>query len=653
MPASQEYLEFLREEQEIKKRNWYERFSNFSEKILPINPWKSLKENYEDSINFAHLNTTARGAFAATLLSTLLVVLIPSIISLLFGLFSLSTLLLIFVFGALTFYYFYELPIRRAIVFRIKASAEMVLAVTYMVTAMRISSNIENAIQFASKSLTGPLAYDLRTLLWNVYTRRYDSISNAVDDFIRKWKKENDEFTQAIYLIKTASTESAERMESVLDEAVSVVLNGTKERMKRYAEELKTPVTALNSLGILLPIIGLVFFPIMSIFLPDIIQPLFLGISYVVFLPIVVYLLMRSYLDKRPYTFHQPDLSLHPKFARMKILNKNFFISLAVALILISIGTYGVFTDTSAFDFNALGFSTLITIGISSGIILYTFLDSREKLKVRNEVVQIENEFAEALFQLGNQLKVGIPIESALKQTLPRIQELKISKFFQVIVYNIETFGMTFEAAIFDEKSGAIHQYPSRLIAAISRALVDVSARGMGMVSKTMLSVSTYLKDVESVENDLREMLSETTSTMQIQSELLAPISAGVVVALTAVVMQMLIVLKEAISKVEAQITSYGGPAGPAGGFIFGNLIQLNKTIPVQQFQLIVGLYMIEVVGLLSFFLSIINNGDEQILRNSTIGKQLLLSTAIYSLVSLFIYLGFSSLIPLSGFGTG
>lgn len=653
MALSREYLEFLQEEQSGKKLNWYEKLCALSAKILPINPWKSLSTNYRESIDFAHLKITPKGAFTAIILTVSLIILVPSLVILLLGAFSISTFLLLILFAVLDFYFFYQYPSHQAIIFRIKASAEMFLAIIYMSISMRISANIENAVEFTSKNLSGPLAYDLRRLLWEVYTRRYNSVSDALDLFISKWKKENEEFTQSIYLIKNASAESPSRMENILDEAVSVMLNGTKERMKKYARELNTPVTALNSMGILLPLIGLVFFPIMSIFLPDIIQPTFLAVGYVILLPAVVYFLMKNYLDKRPYTFHQPDLSIHPKFAKQKLLNKYFAVASIVSVALILFGAYNVLTSTESFGFDLLSYSILITVGISSGIIIYTLLDSRMKLKLREEVVQIESEFSEVLFQLGNQLKRGVPLENSLKDILPRIQELKISKFFERIVYNIETFGMTFEQAVFDEKNGAIHEYPSKLISTISHAVIEISDKGMLAVSKSMLAVSTYLKDVESVENDLRDMLSEVTSTMQIQSELLAPISAGVVVSLTAVVMQMLLILKESIVKIQSQISSYGGPAGPAGGFLFGNLIQLDKTIPVQYFQLIVGIYMLEVVGMLSIFLSKIQNGDEQILRNYNLGKQMLLATAIYAFGSLFIYLGFSSLIPLAGLATG
>ena len=94
--------------------------------------------------------------------------------------------------------------------------------------------------------------------------------------------------------------------------------------------------------------------------------------------------------------------------------------------------------------------------------------------------IQMRGETLEAvLFQLGNQLTRGIPFETTLRNVTPQIRNLRISKFFDRVLYNIETFGMTLEQAVFDETQGAIHDYPSKLIKAIMHAVVEISKRGM------------------------------------------------------------------------------------------------------------------------------------------------------------------------------
>lgn len=646
---SKEYEEFLRGEAKVRELSIYEKVCGISEKILPISPWQSLIDKYYEAITFSHIKISPRGAFSLALLVTILAVSIPTVLAVAFSVFSLSTAVLIAVLGAVVFYYLYDYPFHFATMFRIKASAEMVLAIIYMTISMRVSPNIENAIEFSANNLTGALKEDLHQLLWDVYLRKFDSASTALDTFIKKWKRENDEFAEAIYLIKTSTIESTVRRERVLDEAVSVMLHGTRERMKSYSRDLKTPVTVVNALGILLPIIGLVFLPMIGIFMPTTIRPIFIVIGYNIMLPLVVYWLMKTYLDKRPYSFHQPDISKHPKFRAEKRWTYPL-VAVLIALPLMGFGSYQILSSTEVFNFSMLAYSLLISLGIAMGISAYSVLSVIRKIKLRNEVAQIESEFAEVLFQLGNQITRGIPLETTLKKITPQIQNLKISKFFERILYNIETFGMTLDQAVFNEENGAIRDYPSKLIEAIMHAIVEISKRGMTTASKAMITVSTYLKNSHQVEEEMRDLMAETTSSMQMQAILLAPLSSGIVVALSAMIMNMLILLRGMVEGIYGQLTGYG-PLGVAGGGVFGSIINLDKMIPVHSFQLIVSIYMIEVVSMLAIFLSVIQNGDEDLLKRLNLGKTLMLAFAIYAVVTIVCYSVFVSFMPMTGLG--
>lgn len=179
-------------------------------------------------------------------------------------------------------------------------------------------------------------------MLWDVYTGKFVSVTDALDPFMEKWKRESEEFVKAIFLIKNSFFETSEKRNKVLNESVSVILSGTKDRMRNYAKDLKAPLQVLNALGILLPMLGLVFFPIVSIFLPNIIQPAFLVIGYNVILPIIIYWMMKSYLERRPTAFHQPDLSKHPQFVNDKMK----YIILILSIVIPAVIIYYVYTVT-------------------------------------------------------------------------------------------------------------------------------------------------------------------------------------------------------------------------------------------------------------------------------------------------------------------
>jgi len=643
---SREYGEFLRRQAHAPLTG-YERACNTlgsaASRMLPLKPWQSLEKKYQEAMAFSHLRATPQAAFSLAVLSFLLILLVPVVVGLVFAKVTAGLVVLSAVFAAIAFYYLYDYPVHYSIVFRIKASSEMVLAVLYMSISMRISANIENAVKFAARNLKGPLAADLRQLIWDVYMRKYNSMSDALDVFITKWKVENREFTEAIYLIKTSMSESTARRNSVLDEAVRVVLDGTRERMKHYAQQLRTPVTVLNAMGIMLPLIGLVFLPLIGLFMTELFRPAWIVAGYNVLLPMMVYWMMKSTLEKRPYSFHQPDISRHPEFRRKSM--KDALVASLIPLPFLAIGISKFIGSTEIFSDTLLYYSLLALSGVVAGIVAYCLLSTRRKLKIREEIVDIETGFTEALFQIGKQLKRGMPIEKAIENFVIGMKDVKVSKMFEEVLYNINTFGMTFEQAVFDREKGAIRNYPSQTVDTIMHAIIEVSKRGMDVVSDAMLSISSYLKDANTVEEDLKDMLSETTSTMSIQSLLLAPLTSGIVVAVAGIMMRMLLSFEELVEKMQSDLYS-SGPAGFAGGSMLESILNINRMIPVHYFQLIVGVYMIEVVSILAIFMSKIQHGEEDIMKRYSIGKMLAFATAIYAVIVVLLYSVLVSIMP-------
>ncbi len=645
---SREYEEFLREEQASKKLSLYERLCSISGKILPLDPpFGGMKKNYLESIEFSHLKVTPKGAFSLSILSFLGIFLVSMAGLIFLNSFAVSSVVLALLLALIAFYFTVNYPNHYATVFRISASSEMVLATIYMSISMHLSPNLENAARFASRNLRGSLSMDLRELLWSVYTRKYDKIEDALDYFIEKWKRDSKEFSTSLYLIKNSGIESEEKREKFLDEAVSVMLDGTKERMRTYSRQLKEPVTILNALGILLPIIGLVFFPLVGLFMPELIKPVFLVLGYDFFLPLIVFLFMNSYLEKRPYSLRQPDLTKHPDFHTVKFSEKFYTIPLMVSLPIIALGTFNIVGDKGLFSTSLLLFSSLITLGLFAGIISYTYLSVRRKLKIRKEISEIETEFAVALFQLGSMILRGTPLERALGNIKGEMRNLRISRFFDKILYNIETFGMTFENAVFDKKYGAINFYPSNIIESAMRVIVETSKKGMQSASKSMVIISKYLKDMHEVDQELKTMLEEVTSNMSIQGILLAPLSSGVVVTIASVMTKLLINLGETLDSVYSSIGSSLGPAGGVGTGAISSIVNLSSIIPVHGFQLIVGIYLVEIVAIIAITLSTITNGDESLLKRLTISKTMLYSSIVYFLTLIFTYYLFTSVVSI------
>jgi len=271
-------------------------------------------------------------------------------------------------------------------------------------------------------------------------------------------------------------------------------------------------------------------------------------------------------------------------------------------------------------------------------------------LKKRDEIVEMENELHMVLYQIGYQLRSGGSIESNILKTKTKIQELKISKLFNLVIENIQMFGVTFRQALFNLENGAIFKYPSNLISAIFKAISEMASSGSRALSDSIISISNYLKDMREIEEYLEDVLSEVTTTLKIQSLILAPLASGIVVALAAMMISMLLNLSGWAESFQGKLASYG-PIGTVGSGVFKSVLEIDKIMSIPYFQLIVGFYMIEVVFMITLFLCIIKYGDDRIQRKYEIGKAILSSVLIYSFVVLVLYLILTSLIKISAIG--
>jgi Flp pilus assembly protein TadB len=626
-PYPSEYIKFI-EEVKIKPTTFYEKVCHLVENIFPIEPSKETKVKIGDSLRAAYINANPKGVFSLAILSTIIIIVFVMFsivffnIGLVFGLFG-------FIVALGAFWYLYKYPSSKAKSMGIRMSADSVLAILYMVIYMRASPNLEGAIKFASQNLEGPLAWDLRKLLWDIEVGRYSSASDAMIDYINKWKDKNKEFSEALNMLRGSAVEQARR-EIVYDETINIILNGTRERARHYAADLRMPMTLIYAMGVLLPVMGLVLFPIVLIFIADQVKPSFVFFGYDILLPLSLYFIVSHILSSKPPTFSPPDISkakgVPPmgKFALGSINIPIWPIALVLSLPFIFTGITGL---TNPDTYYSVSFSITIIFGLSLIIIAYTFLDSYQKSRVRKDIEKIENEFATALFQLGNILGGGTPLEFAVDRVRVNLKELKIAEMFEIASLNMKKFGYTFEEAMFDKEVGAIWYYPSKLIHSIMQTIIQSAKKSVKTAASSMVVISRYLKGVHEVKEEIDDMLGETTSSMRFLAMFLSPMVAGVTITMAVVILQILTQLGAAMT----QITTMSSGLNTAQTFFLVPWA-MGGTLPITPpvFQMIVGIYMIETAVLLAVFLNGVQYGEDPVGVRSSIWTILLLGMIIY-----------------------
>lgn len=605
--------------------------------FLPIS-FKNPK--LEKAIEFCDLNITVKQVYSLSVMFPLTLI----IAGILFSFIIVPAILLIYI--GLCFllgYYLLTYPESMQRNLRIRLSSEIVTAVLYMTTYLRENPNLEKAVEFVASNLTGPLGFEFRKIIWDVYERKYLSMEDALANYSKKWKEVSEEFVTALDLIRNYSRRGS------LDEAISVILEGTREKMKDFSFDLRNPVRLIDTLGFTLPLVAMTLAPMVLILAPFAGASSILIAVYCIFLPIFLYWQIKSTLEKRPWTFSIVDISEHPDASpKGKLKIKNLLlpvipISILVG-ILVSLPGIIYLSSSKPFSFTNVIYTLSVTWGISLALFIY-FYSYKHNLKIVEEIKKSEREFSETIYVLADKLASGIPLETSLEKTSKTISHSTLSIFFQKILYNIKTLGMTMERSIFDKEAGAIQYCPSRRVRSIMKVLVDSVKKGVKNASQTAFAIAQHLKLANATEQDVKAVTEEAGSSMRVECLLLAPLSCGVIVAFASIAMQMIVALGGMFS---AFVQGFSGPAGAVGGGVFMIFQNVTQIISPENFQIIVGIYLIEAIYLLSMFQSRLENGEDEHLKNSLIATNLFLGTLIYTIVLILTVVLFSLILPVS-----
>ncbi|MEK6964238.1 MAG: hypothetical protein AABX70_07470 [Nanoarchaeota archaeon] len=693
--STRQYDEF-KEAYLPKHLSFYESACNFSESLLHLQADKKNVDDLKEAIDICHIDITPAGVTSFAILAPMiyilvggfLVYLLPSLLSAGEG-GSLFLLAFVIFTGIIAIFPLLKLPDFLANSWRIKASNQMVLSIFYTVTYMRHTSNLEGAIRFAAEHLSPPLSLDLKRVIWNIETEKYSSLKESMDNYLLTWRKYNPEFIESMHLVESSLYEGSEsRRLDALDKSLKVILEETFEKLLHYAHSLKTPLTTLNMLGIILPILGLVILPLMVSFLPDV-RYYHLMVIYDLALPFGVYYLGRKILSQRPTGYGDTDLAEQDRYKKYDYALINlggtelkispalisFFVFFVFFLIGITpllvhvfkpnfdavIGEDGLYTIEGISDSRAnhyfLGYrketingvdtgrivgpfglgATLLSlfIPISIGLSLSTYysLRSRNLIAIREASKKLELEFASALFQLGNRLADGIPAEMAFDKVANSMEGTLSGKFFKLVSSNISRLGYGLEQAIFDSKQGALVYYPSNLIESSMKVLVESSRKGPIVASQALISVAEYIKEIHRVDERLKDLLGEVISSMKGQVAFLTPAIGGIVIGITSMITKILGSLSERLTSLASEATSQGG----------GSILSIFGTgVPTYYFQVIVGVYICQITFILTQLINGIENGEDILNERYSLGKNMKKTIITYVIISAVIMLVFN-----------
>jgi len=675
---SSEFTQF--KEDMLPQFSRYERLCKNIGASLRIKLASTDQERIQKDIISAHLDITPSNVVGLAFISSLLIffsgLILAVAIYLFTDFFSFLFLFLVMLAASFVFYYYYSTPKRLANEWRLKAGSQMVPCILYTVVYMKHTSNLERAIRFASLHLDPPLALDLRKVFWDVEIGRFSSIKQSLDNYLETWRGTSSEFIESFNLIESSLFEPNEaRRIEILERALQVILDGVYDKMLKFSHDIKAPLTNLYMLGIVLPTLGLPLLPLGSALMGGAIRWYHVLVIFNLLIPFMVFYMTSDVMSKRPGGYGESSiLELNPLYSKYKskkpyikagLIALPFFI-LGIVPFLFQIGGLvsrlglqsdykfaelgiGFLGELNVFDFInglpmgplALFFSLFIPVSIFLFFSIAYYGKTKDIIKSRDFSKQLEAEFNNSLFQLGNRIGDGTPAELAFGRVIESSKGQVTEQFFKQVNSNIQSLGMSLDRAIFDPKRGAIINYPSNLISTSMHILVEAVKKGLKVAAQSLMSIADYVRNINKINDRLRDLLADVVSDMRSNMTFLAPLLAGIVVGLAGMITLILSKLDSIMKVAQASGSDMSG---------FGNiqnfmgLFNVEAMIPPYFLQISIGVYIIQVIFILTKALVTVDVGEDKLKVTYDISRNLLKGGWLYLIVSLISVIALSLL---------
>ena len=516
---------------------------------------------------------------------------------------------------------------------------------SYIVMSMKLVPNMERAIIFAAENSFRPLARDLKKLIWDIHIRTFSNMDEALIAFSNQWGKNSEYFKRSIHLVKSSLSEPDEAQRIMtLNKSLDIVLEGTENMMDSFAAKLKTPTYVLFSIFILIPLALVALIPAVSI-VGVRIDTMTLVLIYNIGLPIFTFIYSEFILMQRPATFSPPKISVkHPELSN--ISSTRIKIAIVTLIAGTAIGFSGYILLYYSNPFNIISKDAMeglilptfpVVWAIAAMITIYCLGVYIPYKKIRDDIKQIEREFADAMFILGRRISEGRSAEEAFMHTSETMKGSKIGEAFADISRNLSSMRTTLHGAIFNEEYGAFRDIYSDRVHTIMKLLTESVHRSHEAAGMAIIKLADHLKELQDVEQNIIRTLFDVTSTMRSTAIIFAPLIAGVTLALSEVIQKILLNISKESRNLpdEYNIGDFMKEAGTG----------MTQSVPPDIFLLVVGIYMILLVIILTRFAGGIEYGDDRPQFMYDLGQTLPMSIMVFTVTTIVSRMIFGSMV--------
>jgi len=379
------------------------------------------------------------------------------------------------------------------------------------VLRMRITPTTESAAEFSASTGDGPLAESLAEHV----RRARGAPGSGFESFATEWDDWFPELGRAVTLVGTAADAQPEERPRSLDRALRTVLDGTRDRMAAFANEIQGPATGLYAFGVLLPLALIAVLPAAATAgVP--VTPTMLVVVYCLILPGVVLLGSVWLLLRRPVAFPPPTVDRsHPDIDGEWW--KPAFVALGTCLGIATVGTA------------LLPAWSVPLAAIATGVGVGLFAWFRPVVRVRNHARAVEAGLVDALYLIGREVGTGTAVETAIGRTGDRLDD-ETGDVLSEAVRRQRQLRIDVRTAFLGEH-GAVAEIPSPRVQSTA-TLLALAAREGRPTGSAIVSMASHLEELRTVETDAKRQLGRITGTLRSTATIFGPLVAGITVSL-------------------------------------------------------------------------------------------------------------------------
>jgi hypothetical protein len=427
-------------------------------------------------------------------------------------------------------------------------------------------------------------------------------------------------------------------------------------------------------MGIMLPLMGSVVFPLISIFLAGSVKPFYIAFGYTVLLPIILFWFLYRILSKRPggYSHTEKIEEVQPnkyiKFGNLQLPIVPLAILFGVIIMLpgllhyaelisfyhyISTNYSGAKAAEAWREFSLSSYSQehilsdtframFVIWGLAFIVIFAYFFRSSKPFQFDQYIRKLENDFEYGLFELHSALQQNVPIEIALNKVKEQYEKINktdspIYHFFAQMYEKLVKEAKSLENILFGE-DGLLHKIPSSMIKNVMGIVTSAISKSATIASYVTRNISYYLGRLSEIEDLIKKTTIEITSNLEMQGKLIAPFMAAIVASSSVIIIQLL----QGVTYILKSFQQLQGGAVVSEAFtdVF-ELLKIQDVMPPTLMELIIGIYFIESVLIICYFYVGIARGFNRVHREYLTYKWMLSGIILFSIIFFGVIIAF------------